>query len=394
MTEAEARSYMAQAAKAFWASGLACDDVIAGMLNQRDHDSMNDLVSHAAVVEIAMAAQPAKPTDHAIPLEWAAEQPEEIDAPRQIVEGVLTAGTMSVVYGESNSGKSYMVAWLGWCVSRGEAWLGKRTVKGTVIYIAAEGAWSIRTRLAAARKHTGNQPGHFGLIPCALSFLDPSLDVEALIDLVHAKVLQGECPEVSLIIVDTVARVMGGANENASEDMSRLVAAGDRLREATGAHVLFIHHSGKDAAKGARGHSSLRAAVDTEIEVTADENTHTHTARITKQRDLPSKGERIAGRFVSVELGTDQWGNAVTACVVEPVELAALEPVKPRPLPINQQAVLGYLAGQRVGVRKSMVVDALTAQGLKRQTIYASIAALIEAERITDTAGLIYAPKS
>jgi len=33
---------------------------------------------------------------------------------------------------------------------------------------------------------------------------------------------------------------------------------------------MIIHHSGKDKNKGARGHSSLRAAVDTEIEIKVD----------------------------------------------------------------------------------------------------------------------------
>ena len=39
------------------------------------------------------------------------------------------------------------------------------------------------------------------------------------------------------------------------------------LRSGFNCHVLIIHHSGKDKNKGARGHTSLRAAVDTEIEI-------------------------------------------------------------------------------------------------------------------------------
>jgi hypothetical protein len=39
------------------------------------------------------------------------------------------------------------------------------------------------------------------------------------------------------------------------------------IYEVTGAIVLLVHHSGKDAAKGARGWSGIRAAADTEIEI-------------------------------------------------------------------------------------------------------------------------------
>jgi len=123
---------------------------------------------------------------------------------------------------------------------------------------------------------------------------------------------------VRLIIIDTVARAVAGGDENSSTDMGRLIAACDQIRTETGAHVALIHHAGKDAAKGARGHSSLRAAVDTEIEITAE--APIHTLQITKQRDLASKGLRLSARFVSVELGLNQWGKPRTACVVEPID--------------------------------------------------------------------------
>lgn len=246
-----------------------------------------------------------------------ATSPDELEAPPQIVEGMLTAGGMSMMFGESNSGKSYLVIHLGICVSLGVPWLGRRTKQGAVLYVAAEGAWSIRLRLAADRKHYEQAVGPFGLIPCALSLVDPSGDVEDLIRLIKQEATRLGLPIV-LVIVDTVARVMAGGDENTAQDMGRLVGAADRIKEVTGAHMLYLHHAGKDASRGARGHSSLRAALDTEIEVTADESAKVHTAKVTKQRDLASKGETFAARFVPVELGYDQWGGAITACAVVP----------------------------------------------------------------------------
>ena len=70
------------------------------------------------------------------------------------------------------------------------------------------------------------------------------------------------------IVVDTLSRALAGGDENSPVDMGRIVVAADRIRAETGAHFTYVHHTGKDAARGARGHSLLRAATDTEIEVT------------------------------------------------------------------------------------------------------------------------------
>ena len=122
--------------------------------------------------------------------------------------------------------------------------------------------------------------------------------------------------KVALIIGDTLARLVVGANENAGEDMGVVVRNIDAIRASTGAAFLVIHHTGKDAAKGMRGWSGLRAATDTEIEVTVDEATGLRSAEITQQRDLPGKGDRIGFRLVPVRLGVNRWGNERGSCVV------------------------------------------------------------------------------
>lgn len=323
-----------------------------------------------------------------IPFQWAHDMAEDAGELREIVQGMLTAGGMSMAYGESNSGKTYLVNHLAFCMTRGEPFLGKQTEQGAVIYVAGEGAASIRRRVRAHEIHFGHKVGAFGLIPCALSLLDPSADVENLIELIRAKALEiGQ--QVLLVIVDTVARAMGGANENASEDMSRLVRAGDRIREETGAHLMWIHHSGKDQAKGARGHSSLRAALDTEMEVTADDLTAIHTLTITKQRDLATKGDRLAGRFVSVDLGAGQWGDQITACAVEDAEAPA-RVAKVRKLSECQQAVMGVLAGAGRDLRMREIVEMLQPQAIKRTAIYNAVDRLKDLALVELSAGVVH----
>jgi hypothetical protein len=104
--------------------------------------------------------------------------------------------------------------------------------------------------------------------------------------------------------------------------MSALVEAADRIRQAVKTHVEFIHHSGKNQASGARGHSSLRAATDTEIEVTRDETAGVSVAKVTKQRDMDRSG-KFPFTLEPVELGRNQRGKPVTSCVVVPGDVPA-----------------------------------------------------------------------
>lgn len=105
--------------------------------------------------------------------------------------------------------------------------------------------------------------------------------------------------------------------------VGQFVRSVDHLREATGAHVMVIHHSGKDASKGARGSGSLRAAADTEVELNRDGDTIMAEQR--KQRDMPCDGV-FAYTLKSVFLGMDDDGDRVTSAVVEVADVVIRKP--------------------------------------------------------------------
>ena len=76
-----------------------------------------------------------------------------------------------------------------------------------------------------------------------------------------------QIPDLKLIIVDPASRFRGG-NENAAQDTTRFVEALERLRSATGATVLLVHHTNKgsmnadEVNQGAsRGSSALTDGV-------------------------------------------------------------------------------------------------------------------------------------
>jgi len=254
------------------------------------------------------------------------------------VEGVLIAGSMSVVYGPSNVGKTFFAADLAMHVAMGWAWREREVSQMPVLYVAAEGSFGIRNRVAAFRKHYEvAEKLPFYVIPVAVNLLNDNEAVERLINTAKVK-------GAGMIVLDTLARVIAGGNENASEDMGALIANCDRIREEARAHVMLVHHTGKDEARGARGHSSLRAATDTEIEVSGGDGVS--LAKVTKQRDLEIEGEFRFGLDV-VPLGVNSRGKDVTSCVVVTSDVA-VKKRKRRPGGRVQRTVLKALTNALV----------------------------------------------
>jgi hypothetical protein len=234
---------------------------------------------------------------------------------KPLVHGLLDQGSMSVFYGGSDSGKTFVLIDLGVSVARGEEWCGRKVQQGAVVYVAAEGGLSIRKRLVALAKHRDIEPGEtpFYVMPAALDMGGTAKDTHDLAADIAAIVGQ----HVALVIIDTLSRVMMGANENASDGMGAFVANCDRLRQTLNAHVAVIHHTGKDEGRGARGHSLLRAAADTEIEISKDETKTIVTATVTKQRDHRS-GDAFSWCCEEIEIGRDEDDKPITSLVVVP----------------------------------------------------------------------------
>lgn len=233
-----------------------------------------------------------------------------------LVRNVIPQAELVVVYGESGSGKSFLILDLVAAVARGIPWRDLRTVSGPVVYICAEGVAGFRRRLRAYSHQTavpldGLRLKVIGDAPNLLEGKDALAVAKSIV----------EGGGASVIVVDTLSAVTPGANENAGEDMGTVIAHCKGLHRATGATVVLIHHSGKDAAKGARGWSGLRAAADAEIEVIrhGDESDCTRTATVTKQKD-GEDGAIFGFKLAPVLLGVNDEGEDITSCVIEHVE--------------------------------------------------------------------------
>jgi len=244
----------------------------------------------------------------------------DYEAPDELIEGLMTIGSSVVIYGDSNSGKTFFALSLAASIAEGVLCYGRKTDPGLVIYLASEAPGSIRSRMQAIKKHYGYSLENLAMVPVPMNFYSGDGDANDVIELVReVERLKGK--PCRAIFGDTLARMSAGANENSGEDMGPVMARFDRVAAATKAAMTIIHHNGKDAAKGARGWSGIRAHIDTEIEVV--EKDGIRSATITKQRELPGKGEAIYFKLEIIEMGETKFGGIATTCVAIPDENAS-----------------------------------------------------------------------
>lgn len=274
----------------------------------------------AVVAEAAALAQPAPGNTVATPEAFAGKY-KVLDADALtrrppidwLIKGVLPKADLVVLFGASGAGKTFVALDIAATVARGVMWRGKRTRKSRVIIIAAEGSGGMGKRVQAYCDYHNLSASALpiGAILAAPNFLQR----EEIAEVVSAIIAAGGA---DLIIVDTFAQVTAGANENAAEDMGLALANARVLREVTSATVLLVHHAGKDASKGARGWSGIKAAADAEIEVIRHETGEREIA-ISKMKDAED-GERYGFRLETLMLGLDADGDEITSCVVAEAE--------------------------------------------------------------------------
>lgn len=274
-----------------------------------------------------------------------------------LIKGLLTRGERSMVAGPSQSGKSFAVLDMALAVARGVdfsayAKIGGRsgweirafkTRHGGVVYQAGEGGRGIKKRLRAYREH--NQIPAAKDLPFVL--LPSPVDLHANDDATNDLIAEIKhwastfTVPLELVVIDTLSAATPGANENASEDMSRVLARCERIVQATGAHVMIVHHMNA-AGEKPRGHSSIFANLDNAMVIRKveglrepprerqgeDGGMETVPGRevremvLTKQKD-GEDGTTIRFVLKGITLGEDEDGDRISSCVVVPPNLGA-----------------------------------------------------------------------
>ncbi|MGC7955988.1 helicase RepA family protein [Salmonella enterica] len=256
-----------------------------------------------------------------LPISWGSEG---FDAQQSyVIKGLIPAESLCSTYGASGSYKSFLAISWSCHVATGMAWGGRRVSKGAVIYIAGEGSMGVKRRVKAWEITHDKVVTDLCIINAPVFPASPDYVEQVIRTAGLVKSRTGE--NVRLIVIDTLARCFGGNDENDSRDMGAFIQGCDAIKQATGATVLVVHHSGKDETKGARGSSAFRAALDAEYRISRENSDVTAlVAACTKMKDAEEPKES-AYDLKSVEVFTDTDGEEIVSMVVIDVPRAPAE---------------------------------------------------------------------
>lgn len=203
------------------------------------------------------------------------------EEPEWRVDKLIPQQGLGMIYGPPGIGKSFMVLDLAMSVADGRPYgIDLRAVKpGRAVYVLGEGAAGMRTRVRAYRQRFPCPHSQFKVIATAPNLMNPG-DVGELMQLIV------NAGGADMIIFDTLHSCMSGGDENSAKDMGVVLANCRALGAAINGFVMLIHHTGKDAERGARGSTAIPGAMEVEIEIKrAPKNANLRIIKVRKQRD-------------------------------------------------------------------------------------------------------------
>ncbi len=215
---------------------------------------------------------------------------EDRESPPWVVDQIVRAGSLNIIYGAPGSMKSMLLADMALCVAAGRPWLaGKRledwmkaddtpgipTLVRPVIWLDLDnGRLTTLDRFGALARGHGvapDAPLHILTMPQPWPTLDNDDNARALELLTVAY-------DAGLIVIDNLGLIAGEIEENNAR-MASVMGRLRNLAEKTGAAVVVIHHQRKAGVLGPgvrrgeslRGHSSIEASLDSAFLVEREE---------------------------------------------------------------------------------------------------------------------------
>jgi hypothetical protein len=201
-----------------------------------------------------------------------------------LVDRLVPAEGITVLYAASGIGKTHTVLDMAMCTALGREWMHRSVRRGNVCYLVGEGfaGFPARARAWCTEHDVGPQEldPHFVFRRTALDISDP-VDREVLCTELEAH----NMTSVDLLVVDTLsANTAPGFDESKTKDMKLFLDGARAMRDRLHCAVLIIHHSGWDASRY-RGSSDLLGAVDASLSLRS-EGDHTRVLHVEKARDF------------------------------------------------------------------------------------------------------------
>ncbi|MEI9414722.1 AAA family ATPase [Mesorhizobium sp. Cs1321R2N1] len=205
--------------------------------------------------------------------------------PEWLVGGLIQTRSTALMFGKSNSFKSFLAIDIGLSVDIGQDWAGNEVKPGGVLFVATEGANGVgRLRIPAWYQHhaVAEEDRRAFLYPQEIC-LDTTDDVTALIAAMN---LRGN---FALVVIDIFGGSMKGS-EIEDKTARAWVHGIQRILRETGASVLVVAHTGWQDDTRARMHTHFWGSFDTRLRMEGDKDALTATLTVERHKDADSTG--------------------------------------------------------------------------------------------------------
>ena len=196
-----------------------------------------------------------------------------------IVDRLFSPGSVSLIVGPPGIGKTYAMLHCGVCVALEKPWLDMKTRRVGVLIIDEEsGDRRMARRLGEVLR------GEFGNGDTPIKYI--SLAQFNLREPGDAILLQAAIEEsgAGLVLIDALADIMPGGDENAVKDVQPIFMRLRKIAEETGSGIVLIHHANK--AGDYRGSTAISGAVDLLLMVDGKSGSKYINFEVKKARDV------------------------------------------------------------------------------------------------------------
>ena len=241
-----------------------------------------------------------------------------------LIQNYLEPDSLSVLFGDSESYKSFLMIDIACHIATGKAWRGNKVKQGVCLFIAGEGGNGLKKRIRAWFEYHRLPMANIAISVVPLALCDPSNTGELIKDIKMLLRQSGIMP--SFIGLDTLNTHFGPGDENGTSDMTKFLSVMRELRIATGGHVMASHHCGHGDKSRSRGSIVLHNGIDWEYRAERKPDTQITTIFNTKSKDA-DKPQPLAWTLERQDLPwATEEGVPMASCVLLPAELPDEEP--------------------------------------------------------------------
>ncbi len=240
----------------------------------------------------------------------------DIELTAWTIDEILPERGIGFIVGASHTGKTFACLDMMGHLAQGRDWFGRKVYEPTCsLYIGGEDVEEIPGRIKGWTQRNGSTRDRLGVMDAPPNLAADPKAIKKVVQVVrHLKEDTGlRC---GLIVLDTVASLAVGMNENTAEEVGLLTDLMRRIAKATGAAVLGVHHprKGADSSEG-RGSGAFYNNATFEFRLMKKKGARRGSFQVHKNKFAALDTAGLPFQLDPETIGTNRHGKLVTTLV-------------------------------------------------------------------------------